>query len=123
MKFYPLAQAEGNQEELALDYKVAKEIGVVRLGETYLYFRKGWKVYYIPYPCIRRVFRRVMLVPAKLCCGRGDLQVEHLVVCSDSKELAQIGLPGTRAAKGLMEELKSKIPDADFTAPPATKKE
>ena len=40
-----------------------------------------------------------------------------------TEELAQIGLPGTRAAKGLMEELKKRIPDADFTAKPAKERE
>ncbi len=123
MKFYPLKESEENQESLAAEYGEAREIGVVRLGEAHLYFKKGRKVYYISYSGIRRAFRRVMLVPAKLCCGKGDLQVEHLVICSETEELAQIGLPGTRAAKGLMEELKKRIPDADFTAKPAKERE
>ncbi|MCI8275300.1 MAG: hypothetical protein HFI66_06765 [Lachnospiraceae bacterium] len=121
MKFYPLKEAEKNQEVLAAEYREAREIGVVKLGDTHLYFKKGRKIYYIPYLCIRRAFRRVMLVPAKLCCGKGELQVENLVICSETEELAQIGLPGTRAAKGMMEELKKRIPDADFTAKPAEK--
>lgn len=123
MKFCPLTNEEPDKEALAADYKTATEIGVVRLGRVHLYFRRARKVYYIPYSQIRRAFRRVMLVPAKLCCGRGELQVENLVICSDQGELAQIGLPGTRAAKGLMEELKKRIPDGDFTAQSAAKKE
>lgn len=122
MKFYPLT-VEKDTGGLAADYKSAREIGVVRLGEEHLYFRRARKVYYIPYSEIRRAFRRVMLVPAKMCCGKGELHVESLVVCSEEKELAQIQLPGTRAARGLMEELKKRIPDADFTAKPAEKKE
>ena len=123
MKFCPLTEEEPEKEALAADYKEAKEIGVVRLGGAHLYFRRARKVYYIPYSRICRAFRRVMLVPAKLCCGKGELQVENLVICSARGELAQIGLPGTRAAKGLMDELKKRIPDADFTAQSAAKKE
>lgn len=123
MKFYEMTTLVQNQDELLSEYKSAREIGVIRLGEHYLYFRKSRKVYYIPYSDIRRCFRRVMLVPAKLCCGKGDFPVENLVIYGDDGELAQIQLPGTRAAKGVIEELKLKVPEADFTCPPAGKKE
>ena len=41
MKFYPLKEAEKNQEVLAAEYREAREIGVVKLGDTHLYFKKG----------------------------------------------------------------------------------
>jgi hypothetical protein len=119
MKFYPLEenQPQAEAKQLESEYTAAREIGKIRLGEQRLYFRSGRKVYYIPYANVRRCFRRVMLVPAKLCCGKGDLEVENLVLCGDSGELAQIQLPGTRAAKILMEELKILIPEAEFGRP------
>jgi hypothetical protein len=119
MKFYPLEENQPQTEakQLESEYTAAREIGKIRLGEQRLYFRSGRKIYYIPYTSIRRCFRRVMLVPAKLCCGKGDLEVENLVLCGDSGELAQIQLPGTRAAKILMEELKALIPEAEFGRP------
>lgn len=123
VKFYEITTLTQSQEELLSEYKSAREIGVVRLGETYLFFRKGRRAYYIPYADIRRCFRRVMLVPAKMCCGKGDLPVEHLVIYGDAGELAQVQLPGTRAAKGLIEELKIRIPHAEFTCPPAKTEE
>ena len=55
-----------------------------------------------------------MLVPAKLCCGKGELAVENLIICDEARELASVSLPGTRAAKALMEELQQRIPDAEF---------
>ncbi|MCI8549852.1 MAG: hypothetical protein HFI68_04535 [Lachnospiraceae bacterium] len=122
MKYYPLTGEEQEIDKLTADYKSAKEIGVVRLGAEHLYFRKSRKIYYAAYSDIRRAFRRVLLVPAKLCCGKGDLHVESLVICSDTEELAQIQLPGTRAAKGLIEELKKRLPEAEFTARPAGEK-
>jgi hypothetical protein len=119
MKFYPLEEdlPQTDAEALASEYETAREIGKLRLGELRLYFRKGQKIYFIPYANVRRCFRRVMLVPAKLCCGKGDLEVENLVICGDKGELAQIQLPGTRAAKVLMEELENLIPEAEFGRP------
>ncbi|MBE5996418.1 MAG: hypothetical protein E7240_03560 [Lachnospiraceae bacterium] len=58
-----------------------------------------------------------MEVPAKMCCGEGSFAIENLVICDDDKELAVIQLPGTKAARLLMEELKKKMPDTVFSAP------
>ncbi|MCD7736905.1 MAG: hypothetical protein LUI07_08115 [Lachnospiraceae bacterium] len=114
MRFYSLTSDTMEPDRLAPDYRSAREIGVVRLGERIFYFRRYRKIYYIPYREIRRCFRRVMLVPARLCCGKGELSVENLVICGDKGELAQIQLPGERAGKALLEELKLRAPDADF---------
>ncbi len=113
MKFYPLGDGTGWADlDLQGQYQAGRKIGKVCLGESVFYFRSKRKVYYIPYTAIRRYFRRVMMVPAKLCCGRGDFQMEHLVICGEEGELAQIELPGTKAAKILMEELGRLAPDA-----------
>lgn len=117
MKFYSLTNDAWDGALLEPDYQSAREIGKLRLGEAGLYIRNGLKTYYVPYSGIRRCFRRVMMVPAKLCCGRGDVAVENLIICDESRELATITLPGTRAAKALMEELRVRIPDAEFSCP------
>lgn len=114
MKYYPLTAPANDDGAVSQEYDSAREIGVVKLGESYLFFRKGRRIYYILYQDIKRYFRRVMAVPMKMCCGKGSLEVEHLVICSDERELAQIQLPGTRAAKALVEELKIKIPEAVY---------
>ncbi|MGM9619628.1 MAG: hypothetical protein ACI3W8_07350 [Oscillospiraceae bacterium] len=117
MKFYSLTNDVCDGALLEPDYQNAREIGKLRLGEAGLYIRSGLKTYHVPYSRIRRCFRRVVMVPAKLCCGRGDVSVENLVLCDESKELATITLPGTRAAKAVMEELRERIPDAEFSCP------
>lgn len=117
MKFYPLTTVVNDKTALESEYKAAREIGTLRLGELRLYFRNKRKVYYIPYKDVRRCFRRVMLIPAKMCCGKGDFELENLVICGDEGELAQIQLPGTRAAKILMDELETIIPEAEFGKP------
>ena len=121
MKLYPLETAFSDSDTLEKDYRNAREIGIIRLGDSCLFFRNKLRIYYIPYTDIRRCFRRVMLVRASLCCGKGNLEVENLVICTDKGEAAQIQLPGTRAAKILIDEVKQKAPDAKFTRPDAEK--
>lgn len=116
MNFYSLEQVKATQkQDMEQDYKAGREIGIVRLGKEHLYFRRIRKIYYVPYTDIRRCFRRVMRVPAKLCCGRGDLEVENLVICTDQGEVAQLQMPGAKAGKILLKELKDRMPDIAFT--------
>ena len=118
MRFYPPDSSATFNGDFHSDYKAAWEVGVLRLGEHCLYFKKSLRVYYIPYTGIKRCFRRVMLVPAKLCCGKGDFEVENLVICNASEELAQIQLPGNKAAKIVIDRLKHLLPPGvDFSAP------
>ena len=112
MKLYPLTPAVQASGDLQAEYKAGRKIGKVRLGQTCFFFRSMRKVFYIPYAGIRRYFRRVMMVPAKLCCGRGEFQMEHLVICGEEGELAQIELPGTQAAKVLMDCMAELAPEA-----------
>ena len=121
MKFYPLVNTSTIVDSLDADYKNAREVGIIKLGESCFFFRKGLKVYYIAYKDITRCFRRVVAVPAQLCCGKGNFEIENLVIYAGDAEVAQIQLPGTKAAKLLMEELKVKMPDAQFSRPDNTK--
>lgn len=117
MKFHALTPETVDKNILVAEYKSGREIGIVRLGETCLYFRKKFTVYYIPYTMINRCFRRVMTVPATLCCGKGNFEIENLVIHSAGEEVAQIQLPGTKAARILMDELKVKVPNGNFSSP------
>lgn len=117
MKFYSLTDQKVT-DEYTESYKTAREIGVIRYSDDTLFFKNRLKVYYIPFNEIHRCFRRVMGVPMKFCCGKGELAVENLVICDQNdREVAQIQLPGTKAAQILMEELKAKIPGALFVKP------
>lgn len=120
MRLYPFAKAQSAGTLAEEDYKTARAIGKIRMGKSFLYFRSGVKTYYLPYEEVQRCFRRVEMVPAKLCCGRGELADEKLVICTSGGELAQVELPDTRAARILMEELRVRIPDAEFSCPKET---
>lgn len=116
MKFYPLA-SELAPEVVAAGYKEGREIGKARLGAKCLYFRDKLKVYYVPYEDMTRVFRRVLMIPATMCCGKGDLEVENIVICGEAGELAQIQLPGERAGKIMLDELARLAPHAQIGKP------
>lgn len=118
MKFYPLTDPAADTAALDGEYKAAHAVGPLRLGRQRLYFRTGLRTYYIPYADVGRLFRRVVSVPARLCCGRGELAMENLVVCGrDGRELAQIPLPDAKAARLLLEELRGLAPDAAIGRP------
>lgn len=110
MKFYSVTSEHNNAAALQAEYASGRVIGNVSLGAEFLFFKEKRKVYYIPYADMTRCFRRVLLVQTKMCCGKGNLEVENLVVCSEKGEVAQIQLPGERAGKILLEEIVKMAP-------------
>ena len=117
MKYYPLT-TEAGEGILDAEYKAGREIGAVTLGETCLFFKVKRKVSYVPYADITRAFRRVHLVGMKMSCGKGNLEVENLVICgAEDKELAMIQLPGARAGVIMLEELEKKVPGIQIGKP------
>ena len=119
MKFYSLNK-DSDRPDLSEEYAASRRIGSLGIGTEHLFFRLRLKTFFIPYTDIKRCYRRVLLVPARMCCGRGELQMENLVLHNDEGEFAQIPLPDTRAAKEVMRQLETRIPGAVFSAPPST---
>ncbi len=118
MKFYPIEESVEETKVLSQDYKSGHEIGVIRLGEHCLFFKRLLKTYYIKYSDLFRAYRRVLLVPAKMCCASGDLPVENLVIHnSKDQEVAVISVPGAKAGILLLEELKLKSPATILVCP------
>ena len=115
-KYHPLTQ-NGDNAALKAEYSAGRTIGNVVLGETHFFFKEKRKICYVPYTDITRVFRRVVLVQTKMCCGKGNLEVENIVICNDGGELAQVQLPGARAGIILLEEMAKKAPHAQIGKP------
>lgn len=117
MRFCPLKTEAPEPAALAAEYREAKKADVLRLGARHLFFRKNTKIYYISYEEIHRCFRRVLLVPVRVSCCGGEMQVENLVICDEEKELAVILLRDPRMAASAMEQVKEMAPHAAFTKP------
>ncbi len=118
MKFHKVTTEEQNMEILKSDFEEAREIGVLHIGEKNLFYKRGLKTFYLPYKDVTRYFRRVLMVPAQVCCGKGEISVESLVVQGTSGEqICELPLPGTKAARIVMEELGKRMPETPSAAP------
>ncbi len=118
MKFTDLLSGSRvGSDELRDSYKNGHSYGVAVIGSRYLFVRKGFTVYYIAYEDAERIFRRVRRVQAMMCCDNGELEIEYLVVMADGRELIEIQLPGTKAARMLMDELKATVSGVELAAP------
>ena len=120
MRFFALTKATAEDAILKTEYKEGRSIGKVHLGTEHFFFKEGLKTYYIPYAEITRVFRRVMLIQTKMCCGKGNLEVENFVICTKEGEVALIQLPGARAGIVLLEEMARLAPHAEVGRPKET---
>ena len=119
MKLYAMNGEPFKDAELPAEHAADREIGILKLGEKNLFFRVRLRTYFIPYTDIDRAFRRVFTVPANVCCGKGQMEMENLVICDAEKEIAQIQLPGTKAAKEVIRELGVRAPHIKLKKPAA----
>ena len=120
MKFINLTDGtKTDSPKLSEEYRAGHGYGVVVIGSDNLFVKKGLKVYYISYKDADRIFRRVRSVNAMMCCERGELEIEYLVISADGKELIEVQLPGKKAARLMMEELKGSELEVELSAPAA----
>lgn len=100
------------------EFRAGERLGLVTLGENVFFFKAGFKKYYIPYSEIKRCFRRVHVVPIRnKKTGENSLQIESVVLSDGEKELAQIQVPGKKAAEELLEKVVSKNPEISTELP------
>lgn len=104
-------------KELNEEYRGSHSYGVTVIGSSHLFVKKGLSVYFIAYKDAERIFRRVRRVQAMMCCDNGELEIEYLVVMADGRELIEVQLPGQKAARMMMDELKASVQGVEFSAP------
>ena len=82
MKFRPVLPSDAAADDavLAAEYASAEDFTPARVGTDHFFFRSGLRMYYLPLSAVRRVFRRVEIVNARVaCCGNG-LPMESVVL-------------------------------------------
>lgn len=86
------AGLSGSVESSAVnaDYESAKLFDKVRVGKLGVYFRDGFKIRYLDYPSLERVFIRVQAVNGRLCCGTANFEYYRLVFVSGGREVADV---------------------------------
>lgn len=117
MRFFDLTKTGlcPNKEQLKNEYQNSHHIGVVSVGDSCLFVKKGFKQYFIPYTHLSRAFRRVMLVPAKMCCATGELEVESVVLCT--KTASESTKPVSDTTGALAASLSQTTPNTEDSEP------
>ena len=117
MKFCNLKdKSKVSDADLSAEYKSSHSYGVTVVGDKHLFVKKGISVYFIAYEDAERIFRRVRKVNAMMCCENGELEIEYLVINSGGEEVMEVQLPGAKAARMLMDEIKTVAPDTEWKA-------
>ncbi len=114
--YKPYRYTKENHPELAAAYKTAPAFCKVRVGQEGLFWRSGLHRHYIPYAGLRRIYRRIEAVHARLCCGGHNFDMEYLVLdLPEGGELViHIGDDVQKQAKALLEHLKQVHPEIPY---------
>lgn len=113
MKYISLNNIQLEQETVMSEFKQAQKYSNVYIGNSVLFLKNGFSIYYITYETLKYAFRRVMVVPLL----KKQIEVDYLVIADKRKELAQIKIPGHNMANTIIERLKEKSPNTNFKCP------
>ena len=85
-------------------------VSVIRIFSS----RRACSTYYVPLAAIRRVFRRVEIVNARMGCCNNGLPMESVVLCGEAeRELVQIRMQTERMSKALLAAIEKACPQAE----------
>ena len=117
----PYVYKKGENPELDAEFRNAQACGNVKPGQTALFWKSGLRWYTVPLERAQRIFRRVVPVYGKLCCGGHSFIMERLVlILKDGTELdLYIGDDMEPKAAALLEYLKEGHPEIVFGKPAA----
>ncbi len=111
MNFININDETIENDILKNEFKNAKKIARVKIGENILFFSQGMKKFYIAYKDIYRVFRRIKAVTTRFFKSKGEIQLEYLVLCSKKSELCEIDLPDADHSNQIIEIIQNKNPN------------
>lgn len=73
--------------ELAADYESAKVFDKVKVGRLGVYYRDGFKIRFMDYSLLERVFIRIQEVNGRMCCGSTIFAYFRLVFVAGGREI------------------------------------
>lgn len=116
VKLKDYVYTKGTDTVLDAQFAAAVPYARVKLGQTHLFWKAGLKWYCIPLTQPQRIFRRLMPVRTKLCCGGASFMVEWLVlILPDGNELEiYLGEDVQTKAEALLEGLKVSHPQIQY---------
>lgn len=115
----PYVYKKGINSDLDAQFSAAVDYGWVKPGQNAVFWKTGLRWYAIPLSEVERIFRRVVPVYGKLCCGGHSFIMEYLVIIrKDGSELElHIGDDMEKKAADLLDFLKQSHPELDFGKP------
>ena len=115
----PYVYKKGVDPALDAQFSAAGAYGWVKPGQTAVFWKTGLRWYVISLSQVERIFRRVVPVHGKLCCGGNCFLMEYLVIVrKDGGELElYIGDDIQKKAAALLEFLKQSHPELAFGKP------
>lgn len=98
--------------EVSADYGAAPRFDHVKVGKLGVYFRDGFKLRFLDYTLLERVFIRVQEVNGRLCCGSTIFTYYRLVFVVDGKELCDVLSENERAMFDALALIKANAPSS-----------
>lgn len=111
MKFKPeIPSAIALAGDLEREYVQARDLDKIRLGETFLFFRKFSGVCFLPYSQIVRAWLRQEEVKARMCCATANFDQFYLVLsCTDGQE-RRWHVEGKTAGQACLDHIAAQNP-------------
>ena len=118
-EFTPYLYTKGTDAALDAQLAAAQKFGKVRVGADTVFWRSGLRLYAFPLSRVQRIFRRVIPVFGKLCCGGRNFDIERLVlVLTDGTEVdIHVGDDVRREAEQLLKALQDAHPELEYGKP------
>ena len=105
------------REQLCADFRQARSLGRVRLGEHCVYFQKFSGTFALPYDRILRAWVRQEEVRANLCCGRANFDQFYLMVQEEGCAVHRGQVLSKEAGRACLDRIRAKNPGT-LIAPP-----
>lgn len=100
------------REELEEDFRRARDLGKVRLGERCLYFTRLSGTVCLPYGEVVWAYLRQEEVNAKLCCGQANFDQFYLMVQGSDGKLRRGQVLTKQAGGQALEHIAARCPEA-----------
>lgn len=111
MKFKPeLLEVRPDPEALRRDYAQSRNLGEVRLGKRWLFFRKFLGAAYLPYDRVVRAWLRQEEVKARLCCGTANFDQFYLVLECAGGQRRRGQVIDKKAGQACLEHIQDQNP-------------
>lgn len=96
--------------EITADHESAREFDKVKVGRLGVYFRDGFKLRFMDYSLLERVFIRIQEVNGRMCCGSTVFAYYRLVFVAGGKEIADTISENEKAMDEALAMIKENAP-------------